>query len=541
MATANSNSSTVPLLAVRGPGAVQLVTSPADKAEIEKVAVFNVENCRLTCFSRTGHQFVLANQENIQVYCCKTRQILYELPKKRVSALEYSPKDTFLLLFEPFTTVAGEDEKPNLHIYKSNNGELVASYIQKRQSEWAPIWTNDESVFGRLQQGQIWFYEVPNFERYANRLTIEGLQVFSIGNSNAPHTIATFIKGKKGIPDCVRLVPYPNLKATISSKSFFNFDHVNMKWNFKGSALLVLCSTDMSENSYYGDTILQHLNRNGDSSSIQLSKAGPIYSMEWSPIADEFCVVYGFMPSKATVFNSKCDVAWEMSSGAKNVAYYSFDGLHLALCGFGNVAGNIEVWNMKDRKRISQIEALDTTHFQWCYDNHHFVTATTAPRLRVKNGFKVWRLTGELIYEYKTNENQELWQVLWQPGSFPHGERPAVAGPSGSEAGKPKAAAAYRPPHLRNTTRQVPKLHEDVAVKPATQATAPRVSKPGGVSELFTGDLEKDKKIKNIHKKLQEIKTLKQRLANGDKLEVDQLAKIKREDDLTEEMEKLRL
>nr|CAG4643527.1 EOG090X0ED2 [Ilyocryptus agilis] len=150
----------------------------------------------------------------------------------------------------------------------------------------------------------------------------------------------------------------------------------------------------MSENSYYGDTILQHLNRNGDSSAIQLSKAGPIYSMEWSPIADEFCVVYGFMPSKATVFNSKCDVLWELSSGAKNVAYYSFDGLHLALCGFGNVAGNIEVWNMKERKRISQIEALDTTHFQWCYDNHHFVTATTAPRLRVKNGVK--RVTIEL-------------------------------------------------------------------------------------------------------------------------------------------------
>jgi hypothetical protein len=42
--------------------------------------------------------------------------------------------------------------------------------------------------------------------------------------------------------------------------------------------------------------------------------------------------------------------------------------------------------NMKDRKRISQLEPLDTTHFQWCYDNYHFITATTAPRLRVKNG-----------------------------------------------------------------------------------------------------------------------------------------------------------
>jgi hypothetical protein len=32
--------------------------------------------------------------------------------------------------------VAGEDEKPNLFIYKSIDGELVGSYIQKKQSEW---------------------------------------------------------------------------------------------------------------------------------------------------------------------------------------------------------------------------------------------------------------------------------------------------------------------------------------------------------------------------------------------------------------------
>lgn len=50
------------------------------------------------------------------------------------------------------------------------------------------------------------------------------------------------------------------------------------------------------------------------------------------------------MPSKATVFNHKCDVAWELSSGPKNVAFYNFDGSFIALCGFGNVAGNIEIW-----------------------------------------------------------------------------------------------------------------------------------------------------------------------------------------------------
>lgn len=41
--------------------------------------------------------------------------------------------------------------------------------------------------------------------------------------------------------------------------------------------------------------------------------------------------------------------------------------------------------------------------------------------------------------------------------------------------------------------------------------------------------------------KLQQIKGLKERLANGDKLEVDQLEKIKRENEFIEELENLRL
>jgi hypothetical protein len=86
MASATVNPSSIPLLAgksvdellinnenngqsnfflslVRGPGAVQLVTSPTDKADVEKVNVFDTENCRLTCFSRTGHQFVVGNKD----------------------------------------------------------------------------------------------------------------------------------------------------------------------------------------------------------------------------------------------------------------------------------------------------------------------------------------------------------------------------------------------------------------------------------------------------------------------------------------------
>lgn len=175
-------------------------------------------------------------------------------------------------------------------------------------------------MFGRLQTSQVWFYELPDFgrclylwistdhflsaERYANRLNIEGLEMFSLGASNAPYTIAAFIKGKKvsravdwdslnpwKFPSRVRLIACEwwlirIWNQPLEAKAFL----ISIMWIWNGilkvrrihihyenissrlgSALLVLCSTDMSENSYYGDTMLQYLNRNGDSSNIQLS------------------------------------------------------------------------------------------------------------------------------------------------------------------------------------------------------------------------------------------------------------------------------
>ena len=43
-------------------------------------------------------------------------------------------------------------------------------------------------------------------DRYVNRLNIEGLQMFSLGKSNAPYTIAVYIKSKKVMKKfCIRI------------------------------------------------------------------------------------------------------------------------------------------------------------------------------------------------------------------------------------------------------------------------------------------------------------------------------------------------
>ena len=57
-------------------------------------------------------------------------------------------------------------------------------------------------------------------------------------------------------------------------------------------------------------------------SVFETAKNGPIYDVVWSPNSAEFCVVYGFMPAKATVFNLKCDPVFDFGTGPRNAAYY---------------------------------------------------------------------------------------------------------------------------------------------------------------------------------------------------------------------------
>ncbi len=86
------------------------------------------------------------------------------------------------------------------------------------------------------------------------------------------------------------------------------------------------------------------------------------------------------------------------------------------------------------------MDAPDTTHLQWSPDGQHFMTSTTAPRLRVSNGyvssiqrqgrllcikllliirFKIWHYSGGLLFEYNIKNPDELWESTWQ--SLPDG------------------------------------------------------------------------------------------------------------------------
>lgn len=90
---------------------------------------------------------------------------------------------------------------------------------------------------------------------------------------------------------------------------------------------------------------------------------------------------------------------------------------------------------------------------EWGPDGEKIVTATTAPRLRIGNGFKVYHYSGALLHETVWPTGQELLQVVWQKyadGVFT--EKPiSNVKVAGIEPSQPQSSkAVYVPPNIRS-------------------------------------------------------------------------------------------
>ncbi|XP_026764409.2 eukaryotic translation initiation factor 2A isoform X1 [Galleria mellonella] len=491
----------------------------------------------------------------------------------------FSPLDNYFMVWELFVMTKDNPQgKPNLHVYKSATGECVGSFTQKNQAGWEPQWSSDEKLFSIQMTNRILFYEDGKFDRYVQHLQADKLKSFSLSPSpGLSYYLAIFTLGKQGQPSAWRVLKYPQLDImqSVVSRSTFQADKATFYWNRRGTNVFAMTQTDVDKTggSYYGKQSLSFGDVKGNAGNVTFSKEGPIHAIAWNPgNSNEWVAVYGHAPAKATLFNAKCDPLYEFGTGAWNAVYFPPEGNYMLLGGFGNIAtGHIEVWNMQGYKKLGSCAAPDTTSLQWDPRGETFFTATTYPRLTVGNGYKIWHYTGVLMHKRVCQEKENLLAISWRPGNYPKSELSRTA-PKGIEDTTPKPVGAYRPPGARNkpstfTLHEHEKPHrpgETANAGPSKQAIKqrekrearkarkaeeratgdppppqpPSTPRPAFVS---TGDPEKDKKIKNINKKLSDIDKLKQQKAAGKQLELNQLAKIENEQALQQELDLLRL
>ena len=181
-------------------------------------------------------------------------------------------------------------------------------------------------------------------------------------------------------------------------------------------------------------------------------------------------MVYGYMPAKTTIFNTKANATHNFALGPRNTILFSPQGRFVLVAGFGNLAGQMDIYDMeKDYQKVCTIEASNASVCEWSPDGKHILTATTSPRLRVDNGVRIWHVGGGLMYNV---ELQELYHVTWRPqspSSHPL-ENPLHPMPTphvsaltylGTVKTPSKPAGAYRPPGARGTLTPLAFKRED--------------------------------------------------------------------------------
>ena len=205
-----------------------------------------------------------------------------------------------------------------------------------------------------------------------------------------------------------------------------------------------------------------------------IDKEGPIHDVAWSPNSKEFGVVYGYMPAKATIFNSKAQPTHNFPLAPRNTIIFSPHGRFVIVAGFGNLAGQMDIYDMtKNFAKVCTIEASNASVCEWSPDGTYILCATTSPRLRVDNGIRLYHVGGALMYNEDVETPNELYNVCWRPESTTIRPLPAdplnpVPAPHPSALtylGKRKTpsapAGAYRPPGARGTSTPLHFKRED--------------------------------------------------------------------------------
>lgn len=522
--------------------------------------------------------------------------------------LYFSPKGTYLVTWSrPSKGKEDGTIESNLKIWSvaSSSTEPIASYFHKHFKTEMLQWSQDEQVCCRLVTNEIHLCPGNHSGPLLGKVHHPGATQFKLSPA-LPITIGVFQAESGSTPARTTLyhhVPGSTDCTVGSSRAMFSATEAVMHWNTTGTSLLVhtLSDVDNSNTSYYGASgifLLTTPAHGGLSEKISPTKEGPIHDVKWSPNGETFILSAGHMPSQCTMYDSRGKVNFEFGSAHRNTICFSPHGRFVCLAGFGNLAGEIDFYDLdpKKMKKIGRNTSHCAVSFGWSPDSRYFMTATLTPRMNVDNGFKVFKYNG--VGPIAHIPAVQAYDVIWQPLQstlFPNrGKSPTRLDSSGLPPASvaPKASASagvYRPPgstgslsamlarekapvgKVKSNTKEAPitvftgatsqsarprvipgmapvqiAAEQEKAKKKAKKESQPKVQKEEPKSAPTVqatakpeapgalGPVEKEKRAKAINKKLKLIEELK--LKPIADLNEDQKVKISSERDLLAEL-----
>jgi translation initiation factor 2A len=281
----------------------------------------------------------------------------------------------------------------------------------------------------------------------------------------------------------------------VATKSLFQAEECVTRWSpsiITTPACLMTLSVavDATGQSYYGNSQLWLWNASAKDSTeliaVPLPQEGPVLSCQWVPDPNKplsFVVIAGKIPPMASTHHGVTGAVTFLfgNNVHRNTVIFSPHGRFVCLAGFGNMPGGMGFWDMNKKKLIphSMLNVNGTlqsdtpvTMHSWSPDSRYFLTATTAPRMNVENGMRLYKYTGEIVTDiipwnnsdYQPNLLYEACFVPTLPSVYPdrpqspvpelnETERTASAtNPASATVSKLSTKSAYVPPSARNSS-----------------------------------------------------------------------------------------
>jgi len=362
------------------------------------------------CFSKSGALLALVEPLGVRVLRTNTyTEDVLRLRRDKVIFMDFSPADDCLITCEKWV------QAPNLAVWHLPDGALIHQFTVKKvgKESWPVLkWRGDGRMFLLKEGNEVVVYGVDGAE--VMRVG-EGLITSVFCSGGDPWRVLTFCGEIRGQPPIVTYyICQPSGFNRVAQETLAKGVEAVVLWNKQSTAWLIWCQTDVDTTgrSYYGEHSLYLMNETGHCKAIKTAD-GPIYDVSWSPTGEEFIVLSGFMPATCTLFNSKGNKVTEITKNHLNTIRWDPFGQLFILAGFGNLAGDMEIWARARMQVIGRLSSPMTVACEWCPDGLHIMTAVLTPRMRVDNGWKVWHYTGRMVQAEQ--EEGELWEAAWKP------------------------------------------------------------------------------------------------------------------------------
>jgi len=402
------------------------------------------EESTISLFNSDGDILAFANPYKVGAFVfSEANGLTYDLPN--VLALNFSPSGKYLVAIDK------RENKHFLTIFESKTLEKVTEFetLRYKKETWPQLKfvDNDEVAFRTLRPGVIEALDPNNKFKVVKSLETKPFDFFNVSKKREGLIIVTVnlehSAGYEKNEGRIDIFEYDNLGPKPAVTKIIDKAHeVNLFFSPAGKHLLIWAQTftDKTGQSYYGEHMLLYLDMNKRALRRVPTYKGPIHDVAWNPNGQEFIAISGFMPAGSVLFTSDCVPKFEFGQHHRNTVKWSPFSRYILLGGFGNLSGDMDIWEASTKQKISTFKSNSAVSYLWAPDGKRILTGVLNPRLRVDNAYKVFKYTGELLNSVDYSDT-ELYEVLWKPGKY--ADRPTT--PVKKEEKKEEETQKFRP------------------------------------------------------------------------------------------------